>query len=93
MENNKYLLNTEKVLFTSLEEEGVLYAIEENKYISLNTTYTSIIQYVSEGLAYNEIVTKLIVEYEVEQELCEAQLKPILADLIVKGYIINEITV
>ena len=91
MDNQKYLLNTDKVLFTPLEEEGVLYAIDENKYISLNTTYTSIIQYISEGLVYNEIVTKLIAEYEVEQELCEAQLKTVLADLIAKEYI-NEIT-
>lgn len=91
MENKKYTLNIDKVLFTPLEEEGVLYAIEENKYISLNITYTSIIQYISEGLGYNEIVAKLIEEYEVELELCEVQLKSVLADLIAKEYI-NEVS-
>lgn len=91
MENKKYLLNTDKVLFTPLEEEGVLYAIEDNKYISLNTTYTSIVQYIAEGLEYNAIVAQLINEYEVEQKLCEEQLMTVLEDLIAKDYI-NETT-
>jgi sulfur transfer complex TusBCD TusB component (DsrH family) len=91
MENKKYLLNTDKVLFTPLEEEGVLYAVEENKYISLNTTYTSIVQYIAEGLEYNAIVAQLINEYEVEEKLCEEQLMTVLEDLIAKDYI-NETT-
>lgn len=91
MENKKYLLNTEKVLFTPLEEESVLYAIEENKYISLNTTYTSIVQYIVEGLNYNTIVAQLMAEYEVDQEVCEVQLDAVIADLIAKEYI-NETT-
>ncbi len=91
MENKKYLLNTEKVLFTPLEDEGVLYAIEDNKYISLNTTYTSIVQYIAEGLEYNAIVAQLINEYEVEQKLCEEQLMTVLEDLIAKDFI-NETT-
>ena len=91
MENKKYLLNTDKVLFTPLEEEGVLYAVEENKYISLNTTYTSIVQYIAEGLEYNAIVAQLMNEYEVEQKLCEEQLMTVLEDLIAKDYI-NETT-
>lgn len=87
MENKKYLLNTNKVLFTPLEEEGVLYAIEDNKYISLNTTYTSIIQYIAEGLDFNTIVTQLMEEYEVNQDVCEAQLKTVIVELIAKEYI------
>lgn len=87
MENKKYLLNANKILFTPLEEEGVLYVIEENKYISLNTTYTSIIQYLADGLDYNGIVAQLMQEYEVAQELCEVQLQSVLTDLIAKEYI------
>ncbi len=92
MENKKYVLNSEKVLFTPLEEEGVLYVIEENKYISLNTTYTSIVQYVAEGIDYNAIVSQLMEEYDVEQSLCEGQLKAVLNDLLTKGYIYESIT-
>ena len=83
----KYLLNTDKVLFTALEDESVLYVIDENKYISLNTTYTSILQYIEQGLNYENITEQLMAEYEVEQELCEAQLKGVIADLIAKQYI------
>ncbi|WP_198033457.1 PqqD family protein [Flavobacterium commune] len=79
-------------MFTPLEEEGVLYAIEENKYISLNTTYTSIIQYVTDGLDFNTIVAKLMEEYEVDQEVCKVQLNSVISDLIAKDYI-NEATV
>jgi len=87
MENKKYSLNSDKVLFTPLDEEGVLYAINENKYISLNATYTSIIQYIADGLDFNNIVQRLVSEYEVDQELCEAQLKEVITDLIAKDYI------
>lgn len=87
MENTKYYLNTDKVLFTPLEEEGVLYAIEENRYISLNTTYTSIIQYIANGLSYFNIVIQLMSDYEVDQKLCEEQLKAVLVDLLAKEYI------
>jgi hypothetical protein len=87
----KYLLNTDKVLFTALEEESVLYVIEDNKYISLNTTYTSILQYIEQGLAIESITEKLMEEYEVDQELCNAQLSGVIADLIAKEYI-NEAT-
>lgn len=91
MENKKYLLNTNKVLFTPLEDEGVLYAIEDNKYISLNTTYTSIVQYIAEGYDFDAIVAQLMDEYEVQQDLCETQLKGVIDDLIAKEYI-NEAT-
>jgi len=92
MENKKYVLNTAKVLFTPLEEEGVLYAIEENKYISLNATYTSIVQYIADGFDFNGIVSQLIAEYEVEQSECKKQLAAVITDLKVKEYI-NETTV
>ncbi len=91
MENKKYVLNSEKVLFTPLEDEGVLYAIEDNKYISLNTTYTSIVQYIAEGYGFKSITEQLMAEYEVSQELCEAQLEAVINDLLVKEYI-NEAT-
>lgn len=87
MENKKYVLNTAKVLFTPLEEEGVLYAIEENKYISLNTTYTSIVQYIADGLDFNGIVNQLMAEYEVDKFQCETQLAAVITDLRGKEYI------
>ena len=90
MINKKYALNTNKILFTPLEEEGVLYAIEENKYISLNETYTSIVNCIAENLAFKAIVAHLMSEYEVDQNVCENQLQTVIADLLTKEYI-NEV--
>ena len=90
MESKKYALNSDKVLFTPLEEEGVLYAIAENKYISLNETYTSIVNYIAQNLPFNVILQNLISEYEVEQEVCDKQLQLVIADLLTKEYI-NEV--
>ena len=90
MESKKYALNTDKVLFTPLEEEGVLYAIEENKYISLNESYTSIVNCIAQNLSFSAIVVELMSQYEVEQEVCEKQLQMVIADLLTKEYI-NEV--
>ena len=91
MENRKYCLNTDKVVFTPLEEEGVLYALEENKYISLNETYTSILKFITEGLTFKTIVARLMMEYDVEEKECSIQLKKTIADLIEKKYINEEV--
>lgn len=90
MDNKKYALNTNKVLFTPLEEEGVLYAIEENKYISLNESYTSIVNCIAENLTFTAIVAHLMSLYEVDQDVCENQLQTVIANLITKDYI-NEV--
>jgi hypothetical protein len=87
MENKIYVLNAAKVLFTPLEDEGILYAIEENKYISLNTTYTSIVQYIAEGLSLTAIKEQLMGEYDVDGNVCEAELKTVITDLMAKKYI------
>ena len=90
MESKKYALNSDKVLFTPLEEEGVLYAIEENKYISLNESYTSIVSCIAQNLGFSAIVADLMSQYEVEQEVCEKQLQLVITDLLTKEYI-NEV--
>lgn len=81
----------DKVVFTPLEEEGVLYALEENKYISLNETYTSILKFIAEGLTFKTIVERLMMEYDVEEKECSLQLKRTIADLIEKKYINEEV--
>lgn len=91
MENRKYNLNADKVVFTPLEEESVLYALEENKYISLNETYTSILKLITEGCTFKTIVERLMMEYDVEEKECTLQLKKTIADLIEKKYINEEV--
>lgn len=91
MENKKYILNVDKVLFTPLEEDGVLYVIEENKYISLNETYASIIKWVVTENKFQFILEQLIREYDVDSEVCKLQLESVLTALIAKKYIIESV--
>lgn len=91
MKSKKFEVNADKVLFTPLEEDGVLYVMEENKYLSLNTTYTAIVQKIVNGLDFNGIVAQLMTEFEVEQNDCETQVTKVIEDLLAKGYL-NDVT-
>lgn len=87
MENTYYTINEERVLFSQLDEEGVLFDIEKNQYLSLNQTFTSIFLFLQEGLATEEILAKLLEEYEVEEEECKRELAGALSQLIESKFI------
>ena len=42
-------INSEKVLFTQLGDEGVVYLIDTNEYLSLNETMYAILKGVEQG--------------------------------------------
>ena len=44
-----YQINTDKILFTQLGDEGVVYGIETNESLTLNETYFKILQGVEQG--------------------------------------------
>lgn len=87
MENTYYQINEEKVLFSQLDEEGVLFDIEKNQYLSLNQTFTSIFLYLQEGLGTQEILAKLLEEYEVGEEECLTELKRVIGQLVEMKFI------
>ncbi|MCC5937001.1 MAG: PqqD family protein [Lunatimonas sp.] len=87
MENKYYQVNEEKVLFTELDDEGVLFDVENNQYLNLNPTFCSIFKYLQEGESLLEIKSKLIDEYEVDEETCTSQLMKSVNILLEKGYI------
>lgn len=90
MENTYYQINEEKVLFSQLDEEGVLFDIEKNQYLSLNQTFTSIFLYLQVGLGTKEILAKLLEEYEVEEEECLTELKRGIEQLVELKFIIQK---
>lgn len=83
----KYQLNAEKILFTQLGDEGVVYDTEKNEYISLNETFFKILKGVEEGLTTEEIVTKLCNEYAISEEDCKQEVEKVLTLLVGKDYI------
>lgn len=87
MENTYYQINEEKVLFSQLDEEGVLFDIEKNQYLNLNQTFTSIFLYMQDGLGTQEILAKLLEEYEVGEEECLTELNKVIEQLIKLNFI------
>ena len=87
MNNKHYKIEQHKVLFTFLENEGVLYDIEKNQYLSINATYTSIFMHIEKGMRFDGIVDELMKEYDVTKEICEKQLEQTINELLQKGHI------
>ena len=90
MENTYYQINEEKVLFSQLDEEGVFLDIEKNQYLSLNQTFTSIFLYLQQGLGSNEVLAKLLEEYEVEEEECFRELEKVIKNLVEFNFILKK---
>lgn len=83
-----YKLNNEKVLFTQLGDEGVIYDMESNTYISLNETSFKILRYVEEGKETGDIVDQLCREYLISEEECTKEVEEVLDKLKERGYLL-----
>jgi hypothetical protein len=85
----KYQLNSEKILFTQLGDEGVVYDTEKNEYISLNETFFKILKGVEDGLEIEQIVHNLGNEYAISEEDCKREVENALSKLKEKAYILQ----
>lgn len=84
-----YKLNTQKILFTQLGDEGVLYDTQTNEYISLNETLFKILKGVEDCLTNEQIVKNLCDEYRISEENCKQEVMNALSKLVEKEYIIE----
>jgi hypothetical protein len=84
-----YKLNTQKILFTQLGDEGVLYDTQTNEYISLNETLFKILKGVEDSLTNEQIVKNLCDEYRISEENCKQEVMNALSKLVEKEYIIE----
>ena len=85
----KYTINSEKVLISELGNEGVLFELESNKYISLNETLFKIIKGVEQELDMETIVKSLCNEYAISEETCRTEVAEALAFLLKEKYIVE----
>lgn len=83
-----YTLNEEKILFTRLGEEGVIYDMEKNEYVSLNETFFSILKYLEEGLEIQVVISRLCEEYEVDEEECRKEVEEAVEKLVERKFIL-----
>ncbi len=86
-----YQINTDKILFTQLGDEGVVYGIEKNEYISLNETFFKILKGIESGQSQDEIVAALCQEYNVSPANCQKDVTEAIDQLLKRGYISNKI--
>ena len=84
----KFQINTDKVLFTQLGDEGVVFDTEKNEYISLNETFFKILKGIEQGNELEIIVNNLCQEYAITEENCTIEVNEALQKLAEKKYII-----
>lgn len=83
----KYQINSDKILITQLGEEGVVYDIQTNVYLTLNETFFKILKGVESGKNQGEIVDMLCTEYQIDQTTCLQEVQKALLLLQEKKYI------
>ena len=82
-----YQLDSEKVLFTQLGEEGVLFHVEKNEYFSTNETMTKIVLGLQNQLNTAQIVQSLLEEFDIDEATCLTSVTNMLVILEQKGFI------
>lgn len=82
-----YQIKTDKILFTQLGNEGVVYAVEKNEYVALNETYFKILQGIEHGKSQPEIVATLCQEYDISAADCAREVQTALAQLVEMGFV------
>ncbi len=87
--STKYQINTDKILFTQLGDEGVVFDIQKNEYVSLNETFFKILKGVEDSLPIEQIVTKLCDEYRISEENCKQEVMNALSKSMEKEYVIE----
>ncbi|CAH0997700.1 hypothetical protein EMA8858_03834 [Emticicia aquatica] len=85
---NTFKVNHDKILFTQLGEEGVIFDIEKNDYITLNETFFKILQSIEQGKNQNEIVIDFCKEYDISEEDCRTDVNTAIEQLLDKQFVI-----
>jgi len=81
----EYILQRNGELLTStLDEQIVMMHVYDGNYYSLNNIGTRIWQILETPLTFNELVIKLVDEFEVSKEQCVDDITPFINELIEK---------
>ncbi|MFD2200567.1 PqqD family protein [Shivajiella indica] len=87
MENSFYNINEDKVLFTELGEEGVIFDLESSDYLNLNETYCTVFKLLQESKGIHEIIQILTETYEVDIDVCQKDVEDVIKELLDKKFI------
>jgi hypothetical protein len=82
-----HILNSEKVLFTPLGDEGVLFHLESNEYFSSNETLTKIVLGIQNQSTKEQIIEDILNEFDIDEISCAKSVQNALQTLQEKGFI------
>lgn len=81
--DTKLSRNEDDFLCTEVDGETVIMNSETGQYFGFNTVSTDIWNYLESNMTYGSLLEKVLAEYDVEQEQCEADMRPVLAKMLV----------
>jgi hypothetical protein len=82
----------EKFLANSLGDETVMMNLDSGDYLGVNSVGTDIWNLLSEPIAINQLIKKLLDMYDVSEEHCTAELNAFLSKMLEQGMITIEKT-
>jgi hypothetical protein len=82
-----YNLNSEKVLFTQLVNQGIMFQVETNEYFTTNETLTLIMLGLQNQLNREQIIQNFLEKFEIDEATCNGKVDIALKLLQEKGFI------
>ena len=78
---------SDEVLFQTLEDESVLLNLKSGVYFGLDSVGTRIWQLLPEHQLLSDIAARIIAEYDVAEDRCEADLLALVGDMERQGLV------
>lgn len=82
-----YSINSEKIIFSQLGSEGVLYDKNDSTYFTLNETTVKILKGIENRTSLETIVHQLCQEYTIDEQACMKEVNTLILELLTKEYI------
>jgi len=82
-----YRVNTDRIIFTQLGNEGVVYEMEKNDYVTLNETMFEILSGLEQGKTPPDLVAQFCREYQIDEADCLHAVNEAVAELVANGYV------
>jgi hypothetical protein len=83
-----YKINEERILFSQLGDEAVIFDKKNNEYVTLNETMFKIFESISNGNSLEIIKESLINEFEVDEETCTSAIETSIKSLVDKEFLL-----
>lgn len=86
--DNTELSRSKNIPFSEIDDELVMMDLEQGKYYGLNSVGSSIWTLLSEPITFGKLCDELQLEYKVERDECQKQVKEFVTQLL-KSKLVN----